>query len=92
MLNRVMLVGRIRSFEDFGITIEVSRPETSASTDLIPCILMGNIASNTKEHCNIGDLVGVKGRLESQGVSLMVKVDKVSFLSSSRNEDMEGGE
>ena len=92
MLNQVILVGRLRSFEDFGIIIEVPRPETNAGADLIPCTLMGNIASNTKEYCNIGDLVGIKGRLESQGVSLLVKVDKVSFLSSSRNEDMEGGE
>ena len=92
MLNKVMLVGRLRSFEDFGIIIEVPRLETNIGVDLIPCILMGNIASNTKEHCNIGDLVGVKGRLESQGVSLMVKVDKITFLSLNRNENMEGGE
>ena len=92
MLNQIVLVGRLRSFEDFGIIIEVPRPETNAGADLIPCALMGNIASNTKKYCKIDDLVGIKGRLESQGVSLMVKVDKVSFLSSSRNEDMEGGE
>ena len=92
MLNQIVLVGRLRSFEDFGIIIEVPRPKTNAGADLIPCTLMENIASNTKEYCKIGDLVGIKGRLESQGVSLMVKVDKVTFLSSSKNGDMEGGE
>ena len=57
MLNQVVLVGRLRSFEDFGIIIEVPRPETNAGADLIPCTLTGNIANNTKEYCNIGDLI-----------------------------------
>jgi len=93
MLNQVILVGRLRSFEDFGVLIEVPRPEKDAGSDLIPCALVGNIASNTKEYCNTNDIIGIKGRLESQGVSMMVKVDKVTFLSSSRtNEDTEGGE
>ena len=61
MLNQIVLVGRLRSFEDFGIIIEVPRPETNAGADLIPCTLTGNIANNTKKYCNIGDLVGIKG-------------------------------
>ena len=93
MLNQVILVGRLRSFEHFGIILEVPRPSKDDGSDLIPCELTGNILTNTKEYCRPNDTIGVKGRLESQGVSLIVKAEKITFLSSSHiNEDTEGGE
>ena len=96
MLNQVVLVGRLKSFEDFGMTLAVPRSYKNENgeydTDIIPCELSGTIAENTKEYCHHGDIIGVKGHIESQGVALMIKVDKVTFLSSKTDTDTEGGE
>ena len=62
-------------------------------TDFIRCILWNGIAKNTSEYCHKGDLVGVKGRLQTRKYEdenkedkyiTEVIVDKVSFLASKR--------
>ena len=94
MLNQVIIVGRIQGFEPFGIVVAIPRYYKNENgeydTDIIPCELTGNILTNTKEYCNVGDIVGVKGHLESQGISIIIKGEKITFLSSTHN--TEGGE
>ena len=62
-------------------------------TDFIRCILWNGIAKSTSDYCHKGDLVGVKGRLqtrkykneqEEEKYITEVIVDKVSFLASKR--------
>lgn len=62
-------------------------------TDFIRCILWNGIAKNTSEYCHKGDLVGVKGRLQTRKYEnenqeekyiTEVIVDKVSFLASKK--------
>ncbi len=63
-------------------------------TDFIRCILWNGIANRTCEYCKKGDLVGVKGRLQSRSFEndgkmqyiTEVIVDKVSFLASKRED------
>jgi hypothetical protein len=42
--------------------------------------MKGNIAQNVKEYCKKGDMVGVKGHIETHN---KIYAEKVSFLSSS---------
>ena len=35
-------------------------------TDFIDCVLFDNVAENTSEYCKKGDIVGVKGRIQSR--------------------------
>ena len=108
MLNQVILVGRlVRTPElqitDSGrkrslITLAVNRSyknqDGEYDTDFLDCTLWTGIAENTAEYCKSGDIIGVKGRiqtwlLENDDGSKYKKVEiiaeKVTFLSSSKN-------
>ena len=102
MLNQVVMVGRLTSDPEINevendrkvatITLAVQRSYKNAEgvyeTDFIKCILWNGIAENTAEYCKKGDVVGVKGRLEClSGNELQVVAEKVSFLSSRKEED-----
>lgn len=103
MLNQVILVGRLtRDLEvhesDKGkkvatCTIAVPRAfknkDGILETDFINCTLWDAIALNTSEYCKKGDIVGIKGRLQTKKETvddktyyrLELVADKVSFLS-----------
>ena len=108
MLNQIVLVGRLVSDPEIketesgkkvsNITLAVNRSfkneEGIYETDFIDCILWNGIATNTSEYCKKGDLVGVKGRVQSTIVSddsksideskkneLQIVAEKVTFLS-----------
>lgn len=92
MLNQVVVVGRIVDIFDNQIVMNIPRSYKNEhgeyDTDTIPVKLTGNIFNNVKEYCKAGDLVGIKGVLESEGITIVVRGDKVTFLSSTK----EGGE
>lgn len=98
MLNQSLLVGRIVDApvivkeEDKSFTIvTLSVPRSFRNengeydNDIIPCKLWNSIAENTVEYCKKGDLIGVKGRLEMTDSGLQVIADKVTFLSSKKD-------
>lgn len=86
-MNQIILVGRITEINDNGVTIGVTRAYKNANgeyeTDFIPIRLFNNILTTTKEYTRLGDIIGVKGRLETHNTQLIVVADKVTFLSSS---------
>lgn len=107
MLNQAVLVGRIvqdpelKDLENGNkmakITLAVPRSFKNADgiydTDFISCVLWKGIAENTVEYCKKGDLVGVKGRIQTRDVELddeshrkyvEVIAEKVTFLSSKK--------
>ena len=108
MSNLVVIVGRLvknpileenqNGKKVCNITLAVPRDfkndEGIYETDFIKCTLCNVIAENTAEYCKKGDLVGVKGRLETSVYEkengekyriTSVVAEKVSFLSSCRN-------
>jgi len=107
MLNHVILVGRLVDTPEIkkletekvvtNITLAVPRSFKNINgeydTDFIDCILWDNVASCTTEYCDKGDIVGVKGRLQSRLVEkddnkkyvLEVIAEKVTFLSSNKD-------
>ena len=106
MTNMICLVGRLISDpvvnESEGktncvITIAVSRffknENGEYETDFIPIILLNNIAKNTAEYCQKGDLIGIKGRVQTEKMiingeekdnKLIIIAEKVTFLSSKK--------
>lgn len=92
MLNQIILVGRLtrdisvnRSEKGVKVaTISLAIPrsfknsEGSYDTDFIDCIAFDTVAENTSEYCSKGDIVGVKGRVQSRVVE---KDDKKEYLS-----------
>lgn len=110
MRNQVVLVGRliekpILEANQNGkkvciITLAVPRSfkndEGIYDTDFIKCTLWNDIAEKTAEYCDKGDLIGVKGRLETSVYEkengekyriTSVVAGKVSFLSSKKVEN-----
>lgn len=106
MLNQVVLVGRLTADPEVkqnesgkkkaAVNLAVARSFKNANglydTDFIRCILWNGIAANTTEYCRKGDVVGIKGRLQSSsyekdGVTkynIDVIAEKVTFLSSKK--------
>lgn len=80
MLNQVVLVGRIVKTPELKITetgkktskmtLAVPRNyknmDGEYDTDFLDCTLWTNVAENTSEYCQTGDMVGVKGRLQTR--------------------------
>ena len=112
MLNQVVLVGRLtkdvetKELEDgkkvSNITLAIPRAYKNADgvyeTDFVECVLWNAIAENTAEYCKKGDIVGIKGRLQTDSFEkeegekvfkLNVIAEKVTFLSSRSNETKE---
>ena len=108
MLNQTVIIGRIvRDLEvhetENGnkvaqLTLAVPRSfknmDGEYETDYIPCVLWRGVAENTAEYCKKGDLVGIKGRIQTSQyeqddeVKYVTEVvaEKVTFLSSKRTE------
>lgn len=107
MLNQVVLVGRLvknpeLQVTDNGkkvttITLAVPRGYKNINgeydTDFLDCTLWTNIAENTTEYCKSGDMIGVKGRIQTRVIETEdgkrkkteIVADKISFLASSPN-------
>lgn len=99
MLNQIVLVGRIHTIKKLeseessrvDMVLAVSRSfknvEGQYETDYIPVSLWNGVADNTFEYCKVGDIVGVKGRIQcKQGHNVEIVAEKVTFLSSKPSE------
>ena len=107
MLNQIVLVGRLVSdpqinetengTKECNITLAVPRSYKNSDgiyeTDFIPCLLYKGIAENTAEYCKKGDLIGIKGRIqtkqeEDKNITEIV-AERVTFLSSRKETEEE---
>ena len=104
MLNQIVLVGRLtkdptlKELESGRKVTEISlavprcfkNMNGTYDTDYLKCILWEHIAENTTEYCKKGDLVGIKGRIQSRNIEientkltmLEIIAEKVTFLTS----------
>ena len=110
MLNQTVIVGRlVRDPELYetengnkvtNITIAVPRSYKNVNgeydTDFVPCVLWKGVAENTVEYCRKGDLLGVKGHVQTRDIEVdedvkrkLVEIvaEKVTFLSSKKQAD-----
>ena len=108
MLNQSVIVGRVVRDPELNqtengnkvtnLTLAVPRSYKNINgeydTDFISCVLWKGVAENTVEYVKKGDLVGVKGRLQTRTIEaeehnqhiMELVAEKVTFLSSKRNE------
>lgn len=93
MLNQIVLVGRttkiVKNGRNCTLQIETARSykniEGEYEKDYFKVTLTGGIAERAREYLKIGDLVGIKGRLESKGELIKIICEKLTFLSSNRD-------
>jgi len=107
VLNQAVLVGRIVQTPELKetengkklarVTLAVPRSFKNSNgeyeTDYISCVMWKGVAENTVEYCKQGDLVGIKGRIQSREYETdeeikkhvtEVVAEKVTFLSSKK--------
>ena len=111
MLNQTVLVGRLvapietKELEDgkkvANMTIAVPRSYKNAEgeydTDFVDCTLWNGVAETTSEYCKKGDLLGVKGRVQTDLYEVdgekkkrtYIVADKITFLSTKSKYDIE---
>lgn len=109
MLNQLVIAGRLVKDPEIMISennkkrtiITVAVPRSyknidgTYDTDFIRCTLWDGIAENTCEYCKKGDVIGVKGRIQTNSYevdgekkySMDVIAEKVSFLSSKKADE-----
>ena len=116
MLNNVVLVGRLVADPELkevgkegkvvNFTVACPRSYKNADgeydTDFIQCNVWNQVAENMSEYCHKGDIIGVKGSLQSSSYEdkegnkrykIDVRADKITFLSSKKSvEDVKDGE
>ena len=117
MMNQLLIVGRIANDPELktlesgkqvaNITLAVPRSFKNADgvyeTDFINTSVWESIASNVCDYCKKGDLVGIKGRLQTDTyekdgkniTKLNLIAEQVTFLSSreqssNENKEVEG--
>lgn len=110
MLNNVILVGRLTQNPEITeieegkkvttVILAVNRNFKNADgtydTDFIRCILWNSVASTTTEYCRVGDVIGVKGRLQTSKYEdenkkthyiTDVIAERVTFLSTNKKHE-----
>lgn len=114
MLNQLVLIGRIVRKPELKesenekkythITLAVPRSYKNMNgiydTDFVDCMLWGSEAERTVEYCNKGDIVGVRGRVQSRTVEndgikksiLEVVAEKITFLTNQKEKTTENVE
>ena len=111
-MNNVVLVGRLTSnpevtktengnqvtYVNVAVTRNYKNVDGIYETDFIRCILWNEIAENTTEYCKIGDVIGIKGRLQSSSYDdengkrhfvTDVVAERITFLSSAKPKEDE---
>ena len=102
MLNQIILVGRLTR------DITVNKAENGVKVATIPIAVPRSfknvegvydtdiIAENTSEYCSKGDIVGIKGRIQTKVIELEdgkkenkleIICEKITFLSSKPKEE-----
>ena len=109
MMNQFFVIGRLVKDPELrktesgknvaNVTLAVPRsyknPNGEYDTDYIDCVLWSSVAETTSEYCKKGDLVGVRGRVQTRvyekdevkKFATEVVAEKVTFLSSKKAED-----
>lgn len=106
MVNQVVLVGRLaqeptvetceggakRTVVNLAVNRGYKNLDGIYETDFFRCVLWNAVAETTTEYCRKGDVIGVKGRLQTGSYekdgetkyTTDVIAEKVTFLSSKK--------
>ena len=109
MLNQIVLVGRITQDPKVtelengkkvcNVTVAIPRSYKNENgeydTDFIKCSMWSSVAENTSEYCKQGDLIGIKGRIQTRVIEKdnskqtiqEVIAEKVTFLAKSKEKN-----
>lgn len=106
MLNQLVIVGRLVSTPEerqtengkkvTNITLAVPRSYKNENgeyeTDYVDCVLWGNVAERTTMYCKKGDMIGVRGRIQTRTIEkensktkvIEAVAERVSFIAQAK--------
>lgn len=110
MINQIILVGRLtgdpeieeyengkkRTIINIAVQRQFKNIDNKYDTDFFRCVLWNGMASNTKNYCQRGDIVGVKGRVQNRSYVdsenntryiTEIIAEKISFVSHSQKKE-----
>lgn len=110
MINQIILVGRLtgdpeieeyengkkRTIINIAVQRQFKNIDNKYDTDFFRCVLWNGMASNTKNYCQRGDIVGVKGRVQNRNYVdsenntryiTEIIAEKISFVSHSQKKE-----
>ena len=110
MINQIILVGRLtgdpeieeyengkkRTIINIAVQRQFKNIDNKYDTDFFRCVLWNGMASNTKNDCQRGDIVGVKGRVQNRNYVdsenntryiTEIIAEKISFVSHSQKKE-----
>lgn len=87
MLNNTIFVGKIKGVLQNFMEVEVYSKDDEDKYDSIPVELSENLYNTIYKYSNLGDLVGVRGRLANKDNRLIVIADKITVLNSAKGGD-----
>ena len=90
MLNQVVMVGRLvkePTKEELVILVPRNYKNKEGLYDEDIFVIHHKMTSIIEQNVHEGDLVGVKGKLESENNEIKIKAEKITFLSSRKRED-----
>lgn len=88
MLNNIMLVGRIATINknEKSIILKVQRKYKNNDGiyeyDNIKIFLNDEFFNQLNEYCKINDLIGIKGYIETLNNEIIIKSEKITYLTS----------
>ena len=88
-LNRCLLLGRYRSItiidDNISCLVIVINDEDGDLT--VPIITSRDVAKKITNNCEDNSLIGIKGKIDADEHGLIIKAEKISFLSHKERAD-----
>lgn len=98
MNNLFTIIGRVKEISEFidndliELKVEVTRNfkdvDGEYKKDIITVLVYQIMAKNINEYCSVGDLIGIKGRIQTKETGYLELIaEKISFLAQKREEE-----
>ena len=82
--NVVLLVGKLIEILEHELVIQITGEE-----DLVPISVGRDIIDAVKAYDQIGNIMGVKGKIKAKDSRVIIEANKITFISRNQSE---GGE
>ena len=82
--NVVILIGKLIEVLEHELVIQITGEE-----DLVPISVGQNIIDAVKAYDQIGNIMGVKGKIKTKDSRVIIEANKITFMSRNQSE---GGE
>lgn len=82
--NTVFLVGRLIEVLDYELVMQITGEE-----DLVPISVSKSIIDNIKTYNQVGNIMGVRGKVKAKDLRVIIEADKITFMTRNQSE---GGE